>query len=166
MQVHIQILNSRWYILVSYLARGSKTDLKVTKCHKQPQVPMSSLKESTVKTTVSTFIIFLHTRYVISWNLAKWFIIFHQPIFPWNSRGPISLPQLPLRGNRLCEVTIIWPDVISTSLKAPRFNFKSMVVSGSPKRWYRWHITPQKARTISGIYCQLGDGLCHRSHRT
>ena len=24
-------------------------------------------------------------------KLAKWFIIFHQPRFPWNSRGPISL---------------------------------------------------------------------------
>ena len=32
-----------------------------------------------------------------------------------------------------------------------------MVVSGSPKRWYyKWY--------SSGIYCQLGDGLCHRSH--
>ena len=47
--------------------------------------------------------------------------------------------------------------------------FSMVVVSGSPKRWDRWHSpSPRFGKDykwyISGIYCQLGDGLCHRSH--
>ena len=45
----------------------------------------------------------------------------------------------------------------------------SMVVSGSPKRWDRWHIIPQLAvyTTYTDtplIYCLLGGKKCHRSH--
>ena len=38
-------------------------------------------------------------------------IIFHQPRFLWNFRGPISLPNTyqPWGANRSCEVAIIWP---------------------------------------------------------
>ena len=36
-----------------------------------------------------------------------------------------------------------------------------MVVFGSPKRWDRWHITPQKARTISGIFPANWGTICH-----
>ena len=37
-------------------------------------------------------------------------IIFHQPRFPWNSRGFPLLSHHHLGVNRSCEVAIIWPD--------------------------------------------------------
>ena len=41
---------------------------------------------------------------------------------------------------------------------------KSMVVSGSPKRWDRWHIIPQLAVYTTYSPCLLGGEKCYRSH--
>ena len=46
-------------------------------------------------------------------NLAKWFIIFHQPGFAWNSRG-FPFQNATFWGPRSCDVAIIWPDICLT----------------------------------------------------
>ena len=66
------------------------------------------------------FIYSIHVRsFDHPWNLPEnwWFwpngIIFHQPRFPWKSRGPISLTTVPFGGNIgrvLGRVLLIWPD--------------------------------------------------------
>ena len=59
--------------------------------------------------------IWLASWEIFTLNLAKWFIIFHQPGFPWNSRGPISLPKSYRNwGPRSCEVT--WEATTSGSV--------------------------------------------------
>ena len=56
-------------------------------------------------------------------NLARWFITFHQPGFPWNFFGGIH--QLPFGGPRSCEVATICPDECSPWISQKTVGFPS-----------------------------------------
>ena len=77
--------------------------------------------------------------------------IFHQPRFPWNSRG------CPFGGNRSCEVAIIWPDNVCLG----RYLYLYFGLSPFPVYVWKWRFSsgsPTKNIRILVVTGILGGG--------